>query len=91
MPNVPGGGGGFAPQMGMGMPNPLAMMMGGAGGISPEQMMMMPHMANIQEMEKTQLDGLLMQLLQMVGPDIANQVAPQGKGQRGGSNQGYSQ
>jgi hypothetical protein len=86
------GAGGFVPPM-MGMPNPLAMMMGGgmSGGTSPDQMMMMPHLENIQQMDKTQLDGLLMTLLQMVGPEIATQITPQaaGKGgQRG--NQGFN-
>ena len=52
-------------------------------------MMIMPHLDNIQQMEKSQLDGLLMSLLQMVGPDIAGQLGEQvqgqgGKGGRGG-------
>jgi hypothetical protein len=63
----PMGGFGMPPGMGIGAP----MMGGGMPGLPPELTMMMPHLENIQQMEKTQLDGLLMQLLQMVGPDIA--------------------
>ena len=39
--------------------------------VQDQMMMIMPHLDNIQQMEKSQLDGLLMSLLQMVGPDIA--------------------
>ena len=81
---VSGGG-----QYGGGQPGPQI------PAISPQvqdqMMMIMPHLDNIQQMEKSQLDGLLMSLLQMVGPDIAGQLGEQvqgqgGKGGRGGQN-----
>lgn len=57
----------------------------GAGGIPPEQMMV-PHLENIQQMDQGQLEGVLMQLLQMVGPDIATQMAPPQAGKGGRQN-----
>jgi hypothetical protein len=39
-----------------------------------QQMPMIPHMDNIQQMDKGQLEGLLMQLVQMCGPDVLQQM-----------------
>lgn len=73
MPRMPNAPGAYGAQMGM-QPNPFEMLMGG-GGIAPDQMMI-PHLENIQQMDKSQLDGLLMSLLQIVGPEISKQVNP---------------
>jgi hypothetical protein len=66
--------------------------------IQDQMNMIMPHIGNIQQMEQAQLDGLLMSLLQMVGPEIAGQLGNQmpggmgpGRGGRGGGPYGFNQ
>lgn len=48
---------------GFGMPN-LNMMMP-----------MIPHMENLQQMDKTHLEGLLLQLVEMIGPDTISEIS----------------
>ena len=50
--------------------------------MSPDPMMI-PHLENIQHMDQGQLEGVLMSLLQMVGPDIASQMG-HNQGGKGG-------
>lgn len=38
-------------------------------------MPMIPHMDNLQQMDKTQLEGLLLQMVQMLGPDTIQEIS----------------